>query len=146
MSETVVLMPKAFTVTVGDVDTTAQISEATIAFDTQTATVRTLGGEAELATGERGTLTLAGYQDWQLPEALSICWALWNANGRTAQFVIEAQTEDGAEVTASGQFQARRPGFGPTADDAAQFSLDMPLLGIPDIMTTPAGGALARSE
>jgi hypothetical protein len=133
MADTVVLLPKQFTITIGGVETTAQISEATFAFDTQTATVRTLVGETDLATGEKTTLTLAGYQDWQNAPAESICWTLWENNGKTADFKIDAETEDGTTVKASGSFQARRPPFGPTADDAARFSLDMPVLGTPVI-------------
>lgn len=137
MADTVVLLPDQFTVTVSGQEVTPQISEATFAFDTQTATVKTLSGETDLATGEKCTLTLGAYQDWQAPAAESLCWALWNNAGKVAQFSIVATAEDGTVVTATGSFQARRPPFGPTADDAANFSLDMPVIGTPSIVPVP---------
>jgi hypothetical protein len=139
MADTVVLLPDAFTVTIAGSEVTAQVSEATFAFDVQTASVKTLTGETDLQTGEKGTLTLAAYSDWQLDPDDSLCWALWNGTGQRAQFVIVGTDPDsGIKITATGTFQARRPPFGPTADDAAKFSLDMPLIGVPTIVPSPA--------
>jgi hypothetical protein len=147
MADTVVLLPDSFTVTIGGAEVTAQVSEATFAFDTQTATIKTLTGETDLATGEKCTLTLAAYSDWQLPAADSLCWTLWNGTPQRAQFSIVATDPDsGVVITATGTFQARRPPFGPTADDAAKFSLDMPVIGVPTIIpvTPPVNGGGAR--
>jgi hypothetical protein len=134
----VALLPAQFTIKVGALEVTKQISEATLKFDTSTTTVRTLTEETDLATGEKCTLTLAGYQDWTEGKNDSICWALWDNSLKTAEFEISGEDEDGNDVTASGTFQARRPTFGPTADDAARFSIDIPVTGIPDLEFTAA--------
>ena len=129
----VALLPAQFTIKVGALEVTKQMSEATLKFDTSVTTVRTLTEETDLATGEKCTMTLAGYQDWTEGEDDSICWALWNNALKTVAFTVEGEDEEGASVTATGTFQARRPSFGPTADDAARFSIDIPVTGIPDL-------------
>ena len=42
--------------------------------------------------------------------------------------------------------QCRRPPFGPQADDAAKFSLDIPTIGLPVLVVTPAGGGTQRAR
>jgi hypothetical protein len=138
MANTVALLPAQFTMTVGTLEVTKQLSQATLAFDVSSTTVRTLTEETELSTGEKCTLTLAGYQDWTEGEADSLCWALWNTSLQLADFELEGTNQDGDTVTASGKFQSRRPAFGPTADDAARFSIDIPVIGIPDLEFTAA--------
>lgn len=138
MGNTVALLPAQFTMKVGTLEVTKQLSQATLAFDVSSTTVRTLTEETELSTGEKCTLTLAGYQDWTEGETSSICWALWNTSLQLAAFELEGTNQDGDVVTASGQFQSRRPAFGPTADDAARFSIDIPVIGIPELDFTPA--------
>jgi hypothetical protein len=139
----IVMLPASFTVTVDAVPVTVQVTEATLAFDTSTTTIKTLVEETDYQTGEKCTLTLAAYQDWTADQASSICWLLWNSAGIAAPFEITGTDEAGATVTASGTATMRRPNFGPTADDAAKFSIDIPVIGIPDLTLTPGGGALA---
>jgi hypothetical protein len=139
-------MPAQFTVTAGTVEVTKQLSEATLKFETSTATVKTLLEETEIATGEKCTLTLAGYQDWTDAETDSICWLLWNNALQTMAFEVEGTSQAGDVVTATGNFQARRPNFGPTADDAAKFSLDIPVIGMPTLALVAAGAPLSTDE
>jgi hypothetical protein len=140
----VALLPAQFKMKLGTLEITKQLSEATLKFDISTTTVRTLTEETDLATGEKCTLTLAGYQDWTEGEDASLCWVLWNGSGKTATFELTGENEAGDTVVASGSFQARRPTFGPTADDAARFSIDIPVIGIPDLemVDDDAGGAV----
>ena len=136
MGETVVLMPAQFTVRVGDVVAECQVSEATVSFDTVTATIKTLCGETELATAEKGKLTLAGYQDFTAADGL--CKFLWDNALQTGTFEIVGTDTGGGTATLTGSVQCRRPPFGPTADDAAKFSIDMPTIGLPDLAVVPA--------
>jgi hypothetical protein len=106
-------------------------------FDVSTATIKTLCEEAELATSEKGTLTLHGYQDFTAADGL--CNFLWDHALQTATFTITGTDEAGNVVSMAGSMQCRRPPFGPTADDAAKFELDIPLIGIPVKTLTPAG-------
>jgi hypothetical protein len=131
------MLPAQFTVEVDAVPVTVQVTEATLAFDTTTTTVKTLAEETDYQTGEKATLTLAGYQDWTADETKSLCWLLWNNAGTVAPFTIIGTDEAGAAVTAAGSMQVRRPPFGPTADDAAQFSIDIPVVGIPTLTLAP---------
>ena len=140
-----VLMPAQFTVTIGTVEVSKQVSEATLKFETSTTTVKTIREETDVATGEKGTLTLAGYQDWTDPATASLCWLLWNSALQSAAFIIVGENQDGDSIEATGSFQARRPNFGPTADDAAKFSIDLPLLGMPSLTLTPATPLAASS-
>jgi hypothetical protein len=136
MASAIILMPAQFTVEIGAVSCECQVSEATVKFDTTTATIKTLCEESELATAEKGTLTLAGYQDFT--EATGICKFLWDNALQQAAFTIEGTDSAGAVATLSGNLQCRRPPFGPTADDAAKFSLDIPVIGIPSLVVTAA--------
>jgi hypothetical protein len=137
MANAIILMPAEFTVTIGDVSAECQVSEATVKFDTTTATIKTLCAESEVATAEKGTLTLAGYQDYT--EAAGLCNFLWENALKQAEFVIVGTDAAGNTATLTGDMQVRRPPFGPTADDAAKFSIDIPVLGIPDLVVAPAG-------
>jgi hypothetical protein len=134
----IALLPAQFKVTIDTLSVEVQVSEATLAFETNVTTVRTLTEETDLSTGEKCTLTLAGYQDWTAGKTASLCWVLWEKAGFVAAFEITATNQAGDTVTASGDFQARRPGFGPTADDAARFSIDIPVIGIPELDFIPA--------
>ena len=142
MPPAVILMPAQFTVTVDTISCECQVSEATAAFDVTTATIKTLCGEAELATAEKGKLTLAGYQDFT--EADGVCNFLWEHTLETATFEITGTDQAGATATLAGSMQCRRPPFGPTADDAAKFSIDIPIIGVPTLTVTPAGGGTQR--
>ena len=137
MGNTVALLPAQFTMKVGALEVTKQLSQATLGFDVSSTTVRTLTEETELSTGEKCTLTLAGYQDWTEGEADSLCWR-WNSSLQLAAFTLEGTNQDGDKVVAAGDFQSRRPAFGPTADDAARFSIDIPVIGIPSLTFTAA--------
>jgi hypothetical protein len=136
MGEAVILMPAQFTVMVGTIVAECQVSEATVAFDVTTATIKTLCGENELATAEKGKLTLAGYQDYT--EAAGLCNFLWENALKQGSFEITGTDAAGNTATLTGNLQVRRPPFGPQADDAAKFSLDMPLIGLPALVVTPA--------
>jgi hypothetical protein len=136
MAGAVILMPAQFTVEVDAIQCECQVSEATIKFDVSTSTIKTLCQEAELATAEKGTLTLHGYQDFTAAEGL--CNFLWDHALETATFTITGTDEAGNSVSMAGEMQVRRPPFGPTADDAAKFELDIPLIGIPTKTLTPA--------
>jgi hypothetical protein len=70
--DTVVMLPAEFTVTIAGVETTAQVSEATVNPEELTSTVRTLKGETDYSTGTKFTLTVAAYADWQLPAVESL--------------------------------------------------------------------------
>jgi hypothetical protein len=142
--EAIALLPGMFTVTVGAVEVTKQIDGAVIAFDTSTTTIKTLVEESDIATGEKATLTLSGYQDW--PDPAGICNLLWAQSLQLGEFIIESTDQTGAVVTCTGTLQLRRPSFGPTADDAAKFSIDLPLKGIPDITVVPPAGNGATVE
>jgi hypothetical protein len=137
------MLPAQFTVTVDAVPVTVQVTEATLAFDTSTTTIKTLVEETDYQTGEKCTLTLAAYQDWTAAETESLCWLLWNSAGVAAPFEIVGTDEAGATVTASGTATMRRPNFGPTADDAAKFSIDVPVIGIPTLALVPAAPLVA---
>jgi hypothetical protein len=137
MPNAIILMPAEFTVTVGTVSCECQVSEATVKFDTTTATIKTLCAESEVATAEKGTLTLAGYQDYT--EAQGLCNFLWENSLKQATFVITGTDAAGNTAELTGDMQVRRPPFGPTADDAAKFSIDIPVIGIPALAVTPAG-------
>ena len=119
-----------------------------MSFDVVSATIKTLCGESDLATSEKGKLTLAGYQDFT--EADGLCNFLWENSLAAATFTIVGTDEAGATATLTGSMQCRRPPFGPTADDAAKFSLDIPLIGIPTLTVVPGttrageGGAEAK--
>jgi hypothetical protein len=139
MASAVIIMPAEFTVTVGTLTVECQVSEATVKFDTTTATIKTLCEESEIATAEKGTLTLAGYQDFT--EATGLCNFLWDNALKSAIFEITGTDAAGNAAALSGNMQCRRPPFGPTADDAAKFSLDIPIIGIPTLVLTPGGGA-----
>lgn len=80
MPPAVILMPAQFTVKVDQQQVECQVSEATLAFDVTSATIKTLCGESDLATSEKGKLTLAGYQDWTAADGL--CNFLWNDTAR----------------------------------------------------------------
>jgi hypothetical protein len=144
MPQAVILMPAQFTVTVGTLTVECQVSEATVAFDTTTATIKTLCAENEVTTAEKGKLTLAGYQDFTVADGL--CKFLWDNALAQAAFIITGTDTEGNIATLTGAMQCRRPPFGPTADDAAKFSIDMPIIGIPDLVVTPGAGALAAAE
>ena len=137
MGNAVVLMPAQFTVTIGTLSVECQVSEATVAFDVTTSTIKTLCEETDLASAEKGKLTLAGYQDYT--EANGLCKFLWDNALKSAVFEIVGTDAAGNVATLSGSMQCRRPPFGPTADDAAKFSLDIPTIGIPElaIVTAP---------
>lgn len=137
MGNAVVLMPAQFTVTIGTLSVECQVSEATVAFDVTTSTIKTLCEETDLASAEKGKLTLAGYQDYT--EANGLCKFLWDNAVKSAVFEIVGTDAAGNVATLSGSMQCRRPPFGPTADDAAKFSLDIPTIGIPElaIVTAP---------
>jgi hypothetical protein len=137
MASAIILMPAEFTVTVGTLSVECQVSEATVKFDTTSATIKTLCEESEIATAEKGTLTLAGYQDFT--EADGLCNFLWDNALKQAAFVITGLDAAGNSAELTGSMQCRRPPFGPTADDAAKFSLDIPVIGIPTLVVTPAG-------
>lgn len=136
MPQAVFLMPAQFTVTVDEAVVTCQVSEATVAFDVTTATIKTLCGENDVTTAEKAKLTLAGYQDYTAADGL--CAFLWDHAQETASFEITGTDEAGNIATLTGNMQCRRPPFGPTADDAAKFSLDIPVIGIPARTHTPA--------
>ena len=137
MGDAIVLMPAQFTVKVGpSLQCECQVSEATVSFNVSSATIKTLCQEADLATVEKGKLTLAGYQDWTDPAGL--CNFLWTNALATAEFEIVGTGADTAVCTLTGNMQCRRPSFGPTADNAAKFSLDIPCIGIPTLVVTPA--------
>jgi hypothetical protein len=140
----IVMLPAQFTVTVDDVPVTVQVTEATLAFDTSTTTVKTIVEETDYQTGEKCTLTLAAYQDWTADKTTSICWVLWDNAGQQVDFEIAGTDEAGAVVTAAGTATMRRPSFGPTADDAAKFSIDIPVIGIPTLDLVP-GAPLAAA-
>jgi hypothetical protein len=137
MANAIILMPAEFTVTIGELSVECQVSEATVKFDTTTATIKTLCAESEVATAEKGTLTLAGYQDYT--EAQGLCNFLWENALKQATFVITGTDAAGNVAELTGDMQVRRPPFGPTADDAAKFSIDIPVIGIPALVVTPAG-------
>jgi hypothetical protein len=139
MGQAVILMPAQFTVMVGTQQCECQVSEATVAFDTTTATIKTLCAETELTTAEKGKLTLAGYQDFTVADGL--CNFLWENALQQATFSIVGTDSDGNVATLSGNMQCRRPPFGPQADDAAKFSLDIPVIGVPTLTVTPGAGA-----
>jgi hypothetical protein len=128
---TTTLMPAQFTVTVDGEEVTKQVSEATIKPDVTSTTIRTLGYEFDRNSGQKFTLTLAAYQDWTDPEAESLCWILYNHALEDLDFEIVGEAEDGTTITATGTMQGRTPDFGPTADDAARFSIDLPIVGRP---------------
>jgi hypothetical protein len=130
-------MPAEFTVTIGTLTVECQVSEASVKFDTTTATIKTLCAESEVATAEKGTLTLAGYQDFT--EAEGLCNFLWANALKQASFQITGTDAAGNVAELAGDMQCRRPPFGPTADDAAKFSIDIPVIGIPVLTVTPAG-------
>ena len=137
MPPAVILMPAQFTVTVDTLTVECQVSEATVAFDTTTATIKTLCGENEVTTAEKGKLTLAGYQDFTVADGL--CNFLWANASKTATFEITGTDAAGNTASLAGDMQCRRPPFGPTADDAAKFSIDIPVIGVPVLTVTPAG-------
>jgi hypothetical protein len=112
-----------------------QVSEATVKFDTTTTTIKTLCQESDLATSEKGVLTLAGYQDYT--EATGLCNFLWDNALKSAAFTIVGTDGAGATATLAGDIQCRRPPFGPQADDAAKFTLDIPVIGIPTMTVAP---------
>ena len=134
----VIMMPAQFTVTVGATEVQCQLSEATAAWDVTSATIKTLCEEAEIGTSEKGKLTIAGYQDWTDPDG--ICNFLWANALMEGDFIIVGTDQAGATATLTGTMQCRRPSFGPQADDAAKFSIDLPLVGMPDMVIAPAGG------
>ena len=137
MPPAVVLMPAQFTVKVDETQVECQVSEATVAFDTTTATIKTLCAENEVTTAEKGKLTLAGYQDFTVADGL--CNFLWENALASATFEIVGTDTAGNTATLTGSMQCRRPPFGPTADDAAKFSIDIPILGIPTLAVVAAG-------
>ena len=113
MGEAVVLMPAKFTVMVDTIEIECQVSEATVSFDVTTATIKTLCGEADLATSEKGKLTLAGYQDFT--EADGLCNFLWE-NALSRGDVSDHRTDDAGNVAElTGNMQCRRPPFGPAS-------------------------------
>ena len=110
MGDAIVLMPAQFTVKVGpSLQCECQVSEATVSFDASSATIKTLCQEADLATVEKGKLTLAGYQDWTDPAGL--CNFLWENALATAVFEIVGTGADTAVCTLTGNMQCRRPNF-----------------------------------
>jgi hypothetical protein len=137
MGQAVVLMPAQFTVKVDTQSVECQVSEATVAFDVTSSTIKTLCGETDLATAEKAKLTLAGYQDYTVADGL--CNFLWDNALQPATFEITGTDTAGNVVTLTGDMQCQRPPFGPQADDAAKFSLDIPVIGIPTKVVTPAG-------
>ena len=121
----IILMPAQSTVTVGaGRGRVPGFRGDGRAFDVTSATIKTLCGESDLATAEKGKLTLAGYQDWT--EADGLCNFLWENALMAGDFVIVGTDEAGATATMTGQVQCRRPSFGPQADDAAKFSSTSP--------------------
>jgi hypothetical protein len=134
MAQAIVLMPAQFTVKVDSQQVECQVSEATVSFDTVTATIKTLCGEIDLTTAEKGKLTLAGYQDFTAADGL--CNFLWANALKQASFEIAGTGTDGSIATLTGEMQCRRPPFGPQADDAAKFSLDIPVIGMPALVVT----------
>lgn len=144
MPQAVILMPAQFTVMVDTQQVECQVSEATVAFDVTNATIKTLCGETDLATSEKGKLTLAGYQDFTVAEGL--CNFLWENALAAATFSIVGTDTAGNVATLTGEMQCRRPPFGPQADDAAKFSIDIPLIGIPTLTVTAGTTALAAEE
>ena len=137
MPPAVILMPAQFTVKVNEQQVECQVSEATLAFDVTMPRSKMLCGESDLATSEKGKLTLAGYQDWTAADGL--CNFLWNNALAQGTFEIVGTDAAGNVATMTGDMQCRRPPFGPTADDAAKFSLDIPVIGLPELVVTPAG-------
>jgi hypothetical protein len=137
MASAIIIMPAQFKVEVGAISVECQVSEATVKFDTTTSTIKTLCEETDLATSEKATLTLAGYQDFT--EAEGLCNFLWDNALKAAAFTITGTDAAGNEAALVGSMQCRRPPFGPQADDAAKFSIDIPVIGIPDLTVTPAG-------
>jgi hypothetical protein len=131
MASAIILMPAQFTVSVGATQVECQLSEATAAWDVTSSTIKTLCEEIEVGSGEKGKLTLAGYQDWTDPDG--ICNFLWSNTLMQGDFVIVGTDQAGGTATLTGVLQCRRPSFGPTADDAAKFSLDLPIIGEPDL-------------
>jgi hypothetical protein len=135
MGTAVTLMPAQFTVMIDTMSVECQVSEATVAFDVSTSTIKTLCGENERATSEKGKLTLAGYQDFTKADGL--CKFLWDNALKTATFEIVGTDDDGNLAPLTGEMECRRPPFGPQADDAAKFSLDIPVIGIPGLVVAP---------
>jgi hypothetical protein len=136
MGEAVILMPAQFTVKVGEIGVECQVSEATVSFDVSNVTIKTLCAESDLATSEKGKMTLAGYQDFSKADGL--CKFLWDNALAPATFEIVGTDTAGGTCTLTGNMQCRRPPFGPTADDAAKFSIDIPIIGIPTLDVVPA--------
>ena len=54
-------------------------------------------------------------------------------------FEIVGTDQAGATATLTGNVQCRRPSFGPQADDAAKFSIDLPLVGMPALVIRRPG-------
>ena len=136
MASAVILMPAQFTVQVDTMQVECQVSEATVKFDAATTTIKTLCEESELATSEKGTLSLKGYQDFTA--ATGLCKFLWDNALKQATFTISGTDETGSVAELAGSMQCRRPPFGPTADDAAKFELEIPVIGLPALTITPA--------
>ena len=134
----VILMPADFKVTIGALEVECQVSEATVKFDTTKVTIKTLCGENELTTAERGTLTLAAYNDATLETGLYSF--LWNNALATAAFELTGTDDDGNSALMAGNLQCLRPPFGSVSDDASHYSIDLPLVGIPTLTVTPAAG------
>jgi hypothetical protein len=87
------------------------------------------------AAADTFALELIGVQDWS---ATGLARLLWDNAGEDVTFSIAAYGAIAANTPAmTGVAKAVRPPYGGTADEWAEFDLELPISGIPVLDSTP---------
>lgn len=125
---TQILTGKNVTVTIDSDVYDDQITSGTLVSNNNSQTVQTLAGPASAQLPASYELTITAYQDWG--KSGSFSEALWAAalTGTQISFSMAAGTK-----TISGNLIPMFPDMGGSADGVLEFSLTMPVNGVPTL-------------
>jgi len=125
---TAIATGKVITVTIDGDDYSEQINSATVVANNNSITVQTLSGPASIQLPSSYELQLTAYQDWG--KVGSFSEALWAAAlaGSNVSFVMDVGTK-----TLSGNLVPMFPDAGGSADGVLEFSITLPIDGVPTL-------------
>lgn len=105
-----------------------QVNSAVLTTNNNSVTVQTLSGPVSAQLPATYELTISAYQDWGA--ASSFCEALWAAalTGTNVAFEIEVGTK-----SLTGNCVPMFPDMGGAADGVLEFSLTLPVSGVPTL-------------
>jgi hypothetical protein len=125
---TAIATGKVITVTIDGDDYSEQINSATVVANNNSITVQTLSGPASTQLPTAYELQITAYQDWG--KVGSFSEALWAAalTGTAISFVMDVGTK-----TLSGDLIPQFPDAGGSADGVLEFSITLPIDGVPTL-------------